>query len=72
MGDAGKGFIIYPELKDSIDDLEITEDNIDVMVSNELGSFSITIPLDSPMLEKILTVTIKKMNKIKSMIESLK
>ena len=72
MGDVGKNFLIYPELKDEFDELNFEEDRIEVMITNELGSFSFTIPMDTMALEQILTVTIKKMNKIKTMLESLK
>ena len=68
----GKDYLIYPELKDSIDNLEFEEGNISVMVSNELGCFSFDIPLDTLALEQILSIAIKKMNKIKTMLESLK
>ena len=71
-GEEGKGFLRWDTTNEAFDEIEVNEDKIVVMVSNELGSFSFDIPLDSEMLEQILAVTIKKMNKIKSMLESLK
>lgn len=64
--------LLWEELETSIDNLEITEDEINIGMNNDLGYFSISIPLDSSIVEQILEVTIKKMNKIKSLIQNLK
>jgi len=64
--------LLWENLESSFDTIEITEDEMTIAVSNKLGYFSIDIPIDSAMLEEILAVTIKKMNKLKSLIENLK
>lgn len=64
--------LVWEDLETAIDTLEISEDEISISVSNALGYFSIDVPLDSGTLEEILAVTIKKMNKLKSLIENLK
>lgn len=72
IGDDGKDDLMYPDLNDKIEEFNIAENEIELSVSNELGFFSIRIPLDSDDLEQMLSIVIKKMNKIKTMLESMK
>lgn len=68
----GKHNLVYQETKDEIEELNIEDDKIEISFSNELGYFSFNIPLDTNALEQLLSVTIKRMNKIKTLLESLK
>lgn len=69
----GKHNLMYPETKeDEIHSLEIEDNQITIDIENELGYFSFTIPLDADTLEQLLTVVIKRMNKIKTLLESVK
>jgi hypothetical protein len=69
----GKNKLLYPETKqDIVESIEIEYNKITIAISNELGWFDFTIPLDTNTLEQILSVVIKRMNKIKSILESLK
>jgi len=68
----GKNQLMYPELKDEVSSFEIEENKISVSFSNELGYFSMEIPISLEDLEQIMSLTIKKLNKIKSLLESLK
>jgi hypothetical protein len=63
---------IIENIKDEMVDFEITDTKIEVTVANDMGCFSFEIPLTNDVLECIVVATIKKMNKIKSLIESLK
>ena len=67
----GKSDLLWEELADTIDSIEIEDDNIGIAISNELGTFSIDIPLDSKLFKLFLTVVIKRVNKIKTMLESM-
>jgi hypothetical protein len=67
-----KDCLIYSELKDDFDEISFEDESINVTVSNNLGSFTFEIPLNSAAFEEILSIVIRKMNKIKSMLESLK
>ena len=72
--DDGKDQIVFESVinGDTIEDMKINDTDIDVTVSNELGWFSFKIPLDNKVMEDLLNVVIKRMNKIKALIESLK
>ena len=70
--DSGKYSLLYDNTKDTIEETEIDDDKIKVSVSNDLGFFFIEIPIDTFLLEQILSFSIKKMNKIKSLLETLK
>lgn len=63
--------LLYTKLIDSFDLIEVKEDCIEVNIKNELGSFTAIIPLDLYALGKIMTILIKKMNRFKTMIESM-
>lgn len=67
-----KNQLLYPELKDTIEEVNIDENKIEIVLTNGLGYFSISVPLDSKIIEDLLSVTLKKMNKIKALIEALK
>ena len=71
-GDEGKNELLYAELTDELENFEITDDEISVAFSNKLGYFSVTIPIDADALEQLISVTIKRMNKIKTLLETLK
>lgn len=60
------------DIEEEIQSLEIEDNKITIDIQNELGFFSITIPIDTETLEQILSVAIKRMNKIKTMLETLK
>jgi hypothetical protein len=57
---------------DIIQSLEISDEKITVDVENNFGWFSVDIPIDVDLLEQLLTLTIKRMNKIRTLLESLK
>ena len=59
-------------LTSEIEELSFEDDKIELQFSNPLGYFSINIPLDAEDLERLLGVVIKRMNKIKTMLETLK
>jgi len=67
-GETGGSII---DLDDTIDDVEIDEDNLKVTTSTEDMCFTFKIQTDS-IIEDVIRVAIKKMNKIKTMLESLK
>jgi len=67
-GETGGSII---DLDDTIDDVEIDEDNLKVTTSTEDVYFTFKIQTDS-IIEDVIRVAIKKMNKIKTMLESLK
>lgn len=62
----------YPELKDDITELDLEDDEITVSIDNDLGFFCFRIPLDMGMYEKVISVAIKKMNKLKTLMETVK
>ncbi len=62
----------WDDLSSSIEDMEITENNINVSLSNELGWFSIDIPLDTNDFVKLIELAVKKFNKMKATFEGLK
>ena len=70
--DDGKDLLRFDDLKTTIEELEIKENGIDVTVSNELGMFGLFIPLDSDDLVVLLQESIKKFNKIKAFMETMK
>jgi len=73
LGIEAENDLLYPETeKDKIEVVEITDKEIVVDVTNELGFFSFSIPITTEILENLLSVVIKRMNKIKTMLESLK
>ena len=67
-GEVGGSII---DLDDTIDDVEIDEDNLKVTTNTEDVYFTFKIQTDS-IIEDVIRVAIKKMNKIKTMLESLK
>ena len=67
-GETGGSII---DLDDTIDDVEIDEDNLKVTTNTEDVYFTFKIQTDS-IIEDVIRVAIKKMNKIKTMLESLK
>ena len=64
--------LTWEDLNATVEDMEINENDISFSATTDLGYFSIEIPIDSDFVEQILDLTIKKMNKIKTMIQSLK
>jgi hypothetical protein len=71
-GDDGKDKLLYADLADKVIDMEITEDSINIGFETDLGYFSVDIPLTAENWETLLTLMIKRMNKIKTMMEALK
>lgn len=71
-GKEGNDTLLFEETTDSIEELDIKEDSIEVIVSNELGYFSLEIPLDTSDWETLLGIVIKRMNKMKTLLETLK
>ena len=63
--------LLYSNTSDKID-MEIGDKGITASVTNELGFFSIDIPLDTDNLVRLLELSIKKFNKIKTVMEGLK
>jgi hypothetical protein len=72
FGDDGKDNLLYADLAEKIIDTDITEDSISITVETDLGNFSLDIPLTSGNWEILLTLIIRRMNKIKTMMEALK
>lgn len=74
LGNDGKNLLIYSNnLSVRIDSLGIDDDGtISVTFTTNLGDFSVEIPLDNNTLELILSAVIKRMNKIKTLLESLR
>lgn len=73
FGEEGKDNLLYEDTaEDVLQELEIGDAKITVGIENELGYFSFDIPLDTDALEQLLTVVIKRMNKIKTLLESVK
>ena len=59
-------------LYDKITEMQVTDDFAYYTIRNELGVFFIQIPLDNKFFSLALPIVIKQMNKIKTLIESLK
>ena len=59
------------DLDDTINDVEIDEDNLKITTNTGDVWFTFKIQTDS-IIEDVIRVAIKKMNKIKTMLESLK
>jgi hypothetical protein len=51
---------------------EVTDTEIHISVENKLGYFTIDVPITTDFLEDIVALSIKKMNKIKALLESVK
>ena len=65
--------LIFEDVEpNTLKEIGIHDDSIEVVLNNNMRSFSFNIPLDSDDWEKLLSVMIKRMNKIKSLMESLK
>ena len=62
----------FKNLTTETHELKIEEDKISITVTNNLGYFSIEIPLKLEDYIDLLSNNIKKMNKIKTMLETLK
>lgn len=71
FGDDGKDLLLYKNLDDTNVEIEVTESTINISFDNKLGFFSMEIPTDEVM-EDIVAMAIKKMNKIKALMETLK
>lgn len=69
----GKNALLWTNIEDSIEDVSI-EENGDVFVcwNNRLGSFSLTLELDTDDFIKLLEIAVKKANKIKTLLEASK
>lgn len=66
-----KGGSVIDITPDETGEIIVEEDEITVNISNEIGYFTISFPTEN-ITEDILRVAIKKMNRIKTMIETLK
>jgi len=71
-GDKEAYSYLFKDLKAEIDELEIHEDYIFVSLSNNLGSFNFRIPLGIQDFITMMELTIKRMNKIKTILEAMK
>ncbi len=52
-------------------EVEISEKEISAHVSTDLGFFSMSIPIEGVLLEKILEIAVKRMNKMRSALQAL-
>lgn len=59
------------DIPDEIGEITVEDNEMTVNFSNEFGFFAVTFPVDEVM-EDVIRIAIKKMNKIKTMLESLK
>ena len=59
------------EVSDEIGEIVVGDDEITVNFSNDLGYFTVAF-LVNEVMEDVMRIAIKKMNKIKTMLESLK
>lgn len=73
IDDGGEGHsLLWSDLEDTIDRFEIIDDNLFVSVSSKAGYISFEIPIDHENMETLLLVVLKKLNKLKTLIESTK
>jgi hypothetical protein len=72
FGDEGKNSLLYEGIKEDSMEIEVEDDEIVMDIHNDLGYFNISIPLNTDTLEQIISVVIRRMNKMKSLLESLK
>lgn len=63
---------LFTNLDDRVESVIEETGKITIMVSNSLGYFSIEYNLDSEDLIRLFEVAVKKMNKVKTLLESLK
>jgi len=68
----GKDSLVFNLDKESIESIEVDEDNLRVSIANDLGYFGIDIPLNDFLMQNIISEVIKRMNKFKTMLEALK
>jgi len=68
----GINSLLYPELPAKVEIEEITEHSLLLSVSSELGFFSIDVELGQEELIELISIAVKKLNKFKGILESLK
>lgn len=57
----------------SVNDWEINDEGeLVISMDTKLGYFSMTVPLTNEMMESLISLTVKRLNKFKSLLESLK
>lgn len=72
LGDDTTDRLLYDEMADKMEIDQIDDDSLFITIENKLGVFSIDLPLTPENLEVILGIALKRMNKIKSLLENLK
>jgi len=71
VGDASN-IALWPNLDFKIDETLIEDDELCISGTSNLGYFSIKVPLTTDLMEDLISTTVKKMNKFKTMLEAMK
>jgi len=75
LGEAdGAKFAQFPDgtFRAEVCEFEVNDENISISFDTELGFITVDIPMNVQIQEAVLSATIRKMNKIKSLLETLK
>jgi hypothetical protein len=72
LGKDDNNSLLFSELPDTINDFAIDNNVLTIGIDTKLGFFSIDITLDAEKQELLLSMVIKQMNKIRTMLETLK
>jgi len=70
----GENAMCWEELDFKIEECYIDSDNdtIHVSIDSDLGYFILEIPIELNMLESMVALAVKKLNKVKTLLETIK
>jgi len=68
----GKKQLTFNFDNETLENLEIEDDHIQADFDSPIGWISVRVPLDVGALEQLLEVVIRRMNKIKTLLQSVK
>lgn len=68
----GKDSALWMDIQEVVDEAEINNGNLDIHIDSKLGFFSFSIPIDDYLLEIFIKEITRRLNKLKTLIESVK
>jgi hypothetical protein len=72
LGEEGKDTLVFDLDMATIVSTEINDSDITIDFDTKLGAITVEVPMDGLFLEQLISSAVKRLNKMKSLLESIK